>query len=486
MGYYHDDGIYAVCAKSLAEGHGYRILSLPGEPFQTKYPPLFAVLLAMIWKLSPAFPANLPFLTLCVWLVLPVFVWLVRATLAQYRFSTSEQIALCFLAAINPMCALLSFSLMPELLFTSLLLAAFLLAEKFPAVAGVAAALAYVTRSAAVPLLLTVPLCLWIQRRRKHALRFVAIMLPTILGWQFWVLKHAAPSRDLITLYYTNYLGFQFYNVGMADLPNVIWHNLDALLLAMGKLLLFDVGTFESKYLERIIATAAIVGAVRMARRARQLQYPVAALAMTLMLLIWHYQPDQRFVFPLYPLLLAGIWTELRNVGSALGEAWKKGLADRAIAAIGAAALTGLAVFFVFTNVHGLSRQIPDLMRAYQSDLNERRPAYEWLTRTAPAPATVFAYDDPMMFLYTGRKSSGLPLTPKLVYYEQAGMDQLVRRIPEFARQNRFDYLLVTSDDFYRDLHRRGVEQLAAGIRGDAGLELTFYSPGTSIYRVVR
>jgi hypothetical protein len=486
LGFYHDDGIYWVCAKSLAEGHGYHIASLPDEPFQTKYPPVFPALLAIVWKLNPTFPENLPLATLCMWLVLPIYLWLVRATLKGYGFSSTEQAVLCFIAGVNPMCALLSFSLMPELLFTSLLLAAFLLAERFPILSGMAAALAYLTRSAALPLLLTVPLWLFFRRRKKNALSFIAIMLPAVLGWQFWVLRHVSPSQDLITLYYTNYLGFQLYNVGWTDLPTVIWHNLDALLLAIGKLLLFDIGTFGSKHLDRIIAIGAIAGVVRLARRTGNMQYPLAALGVTAMLLIWHYQPDQRFVFPLYPLLLAGIWTELRNIVSALRSAWNKRGADRVVAAVGAGAFAALAVFFAFTTAHGLFRVMPELMSAYQSDLAHRRPAYEWIAKQSAGSATVFAYDDPVMFLYTGRKSCSLPLPPKLFYYQETRTNQLVRTIPEFARQNRLDYLLVTSDDFYRDLHGRGVEQLAAGIRGDAALERTFYSPAASIYRVIR
>src|SRR5262245_12487243 len=55
----HDDGIYVLTAKALAEGEGYRLTNLPGEPPQTKYPPLYPVLLALLWKLWPDFPANL-------------------------------------------------------------------------------------------------------------------------------------------------------------------------------------------------------------------------------------------------------------------------------------------------------------------------------------------------------------------------------------------------------------------------------------------
>jgi hypothetical protein len=61
-GVYHDDGIYVSTAKALAEGQGYRLINLPEAPVQTKYPPLYPALLAIIWKLCPTFPDNLVFM----------------------------------------------------------------------------------------------------------------------------------------------------------------------------------------------------------------------------------------------------------------------------------------------------------------------------------------------------------------------------------------------------------------------------------------
>src|SRR6266851_9436610 len=61
-GEYHDDAIYVSTAKALADGEGYRLAHLPGAPPQTKYPPLYPALLALLWKLGPDFPANLPLL----------------------------------------------------------------------------------------------------------------------------------------------------------------------------------------------------------------------------------------------------------------------------------------------------------------------------------------------------------------------------------------------------------------------------------------
>ena len=60
IGELHDDGIYLISAKSLTDGQGYRILSLPDEPAQTKYPPLYPLYLSTLWRWGPGFPAMLP------------------------------------------------------------------------------------------------------------------------------------------------------------------------------------------------------------------------------------------------------------------------------------------------------------------------------------------------------------------------------------------------------------------------------------------
>src|SRR5258706_9244130 len=64
FGAYHDDGVYVTTAKSLATGDGYRIISLPYEPAQTKYPPFYPFLLSLIWSVYPAFPQNLTWMML--------------------------------------------------------------------------------------------------------------------------------------------------------------------------------------------------------------------------------------------------------------------------------------------------------------------------------------------------------------------------------------------------------------------------------------
>ncbi len=492
LGFYHDDSIYWVSARSLATGSGYRIASLPGEPYQTKYPPLYPALLAGIWKLNPDFPSNLPLATLLAWLLLPVYLAALWFFFRQYGFGLRERCVLTLAAGLSPVAAVFSFSLMPELLFTALLVASLVLAERavdhdasrwLALLAGICGGLAYLTKSSAAPLLLTVPFCFALRRRFVQAALFFAAMLPAPLAWQWWASAHASRSWDLVTLYYTNYLGFEIYNVPLRDLPLVAWHNLDGFLAGASKLLMFDI-PYGNIYLERVVAVGAIAGCVRLARRTQKLQYPLAAAGIAALMLVWHYTPDQRFVFPLYPLLAAGLWTEVENLCRTLRVSWQKpAFSDRCAAAVGAGIVAALAMFVAFTTVFGLARFLPGLFDAYRSDLESRKPAYRWIAAHAPGQAAVFAYDDPVVYLYTGRKSCSLPVPPKFYYHDdQAGIDRLLDSIPDFARRYDLAYALITPADFYRDLHARGARRLLEAVESSREFHPVYTAPSASVY----
>ena len=222
--------------------------------------------------------------------------------------------------------------------------------------------------------------------------------------------RHLSHSWDLVTLYYTNYVGFQIYNVPLRDLPLVIWYNLDGFLLGAGKLLIFDV-PYGSKHLERVVAVAAIAGCVRLARRKRSCNIRWPRWGMSAILLVWHYPPDQRFVFPLYPLLLLALdraGQHLRSVARRLGETrvrGSRGRFRRCGGCIGRASRfsSSSPPFSACSICSGSVRQLP------RRDFEARRPAYQWIANNARPDANVYAYEDPLLFLYTGRKSCSLP-----------------------------------------------------------------------------
>src|ERR1700730_16065327 len=94
FGTYQDDGLLLIAAKSLSEHQGYRISTLPGEPFQTKYQPLHAWLLASIWSINGKFPDNLMLVSIYQAVVLVSFVLLSGLLFRSFRFSPLESAAL--------------------------------------------------------------------------------------------------------------------------------------------------------------------------------------------------------------------------------------------------------------------------------------------------------------------------------------------------------------------------------------------------------
>src|ERR1044071_9261156 len=86
FGVLQDDGIYLTDAKALAQGSGYLILSLPAQPYETRYPPLYPLYLSLAWRAVPSFPANLTLALVLSWLSLPLtlflgYLWCLREKL---------------------------------------------------------------------------------------------------------------------------------------------------------------------------------------------------------------------------------------------------------------------------------------------------------------------------------------------------------------------------------------------------------------------
>ena len=165
----HDDSLYYVSAKSLAAGHGYRVESLPGQPSQTKYPPLYPLLLSIAWRVNPDFSQNLPIAAWISWLAFPAVMVQLLWLFPRLGVSGWRAWVLIALVAVNPYMMVFSSTLVSELAFTALMIATMLLIERaaetdpagdIAALSGVVAGLAYLTRSAGIVFLLAGPLYL--------------------------------------------------------------------------------------------------------------------------------------------------------------------------------------------------------------------------------------------------------------------------------------------------------------------------------------
>ncbi len=473
FGFLHDDGLYLVSAKSLAEGSGYRLENLPGSPPHTKYPPAYPLFLTLAWHLGGGYPGCLPWATLFGWLTIPLLAGLSLLLFREYHFKGWRLAALGTALLINPYMNLFGVNLLSESLFLCLLLASFLLAARTHTsrgafAAGLAAAVAFLTRSAGLVLLVSTPIAYWYKGSRSRAAWFTLAMAPAVAAWMLWSRLHIPPpGPDWIVAYYTNYLSYQLQNAPLSILHIVLWKNLDGLLYSMGSLLfpkVFDL--LPAKIAADVIALAMIAGVIRLVRRVEAArQYALFAAGSVGLLLIWHFPPTERFLLPLAPLLFAGLLTEFDHIASLVRVGLRHKDRSQRVAA---AAIASLAVAFLIAcaalQIWVAQFYSLETAQQWRDRRVERQPAYEWIRTHTSADAVFVAYDDGPLYLETGRHAFAVPLPTRYWYLEDfAHQVDVYRHIDTLARHHGAKYVFYSTNDLDRDAapdQRSAVEQV--------------------------
>jgi hypothetical protein len=194
------------------------------------------------------------------------------------------------------------------------------------------------------------------------------------------------------------------------------------------------------------------VGTVRLARQRGAGPYHWFAAGYAAILLVWHFPPNERFMLPVFPLLLAGLATETAHLAGIINKSWTRNAANRAVATCLVAAFVSVAGLAVALNVRALYYEFPDIIEQHRTVLASKLAAFRWVSRNTP-PGAFYADDDVVFFLYTGRHAVSLPVFPMPYYREdRAGILQPFRAMPAFMREQHLDYLLFTATDYYREL----------------------------------
>ena len=192
-----DDAMYVVLAKSLATGHGYRWINLPGAPAATHFPPGYPALLALVWWLVPAFPANVLAFKLLNAILIGI-VSLATATLAVRRFGMSRWVAAAVgvAAALSVPVISLGIRVMSEPLFLTLLMSTLLVAERVAdgddrwsmvALAGALSGAATLVRSFGIALVIAIVVALLLRRRVRSAAIALGLSMLFVVPWQLFV-----------------------------------------------------------------------------------------------------------------------------------------------------------------------------------------------------------------------------------------------------------------------------------------------------------
>lgn len=435
LGLFHDDGIYAVVAKALAQGDGYRIVSLPGEPAQTKYPFVYAALLALIWRLAPEFPASIVFLkSLNVVILLGIFF----TSVVYYRRSSRDERILAPLVfgaivCINPLVFSYTDYVLSELLLVLLSVTVLALGSRSEDARATAsrakflaplASFACLTRMAALPLAVAGAAQAYLSRGMRGLLWFVAVLSALVAPWLVWTAYWGGGKAGGSLFDY--YIGYDFTGgrlgsaVGLADI--------------VGANARYLADAFEMLYLTQLIPGLALflasVTALGMFASLRREALPAWSflLASVALFLLWPFQPA-RYCVPLVPLLVRFLFGGVEFASQRLQQRLGLNVQHRALAKLvwaPVALVLALNLFwlggFVLSNKPHSTRGIFGSRMAYAwSGFTE---SFTWIRANTEADALLATAYDPMYFLYTGRKAIRPALHRPATYFYPYGKAQ--------------------------------------------------------------
>lgn len=429
-GAFHDDGVYALTAKALAGGEGYRLINLPEAPPQTKYPILYPATLALAWAAGGSLAERI--VAMQVLTLLMAAASLACAYLYLVRFgyvARSSAFAGTLLCASASNVLYYATTTLSEMPFALLLVGALWatdrlgrsdldpVARRTEFLVGVALAVPFLCRSVGVVVAPAALLALALQGRR---LRWIAAGVGlTALPWLAWVATGAmAVATDPIISYQTDYFGWWTQAYGSLG-PRVIWANLGKALAAFTHI---GFEGFAAELYERFDSAAVLVAAIGVVpwvwigMECRQLRpLPIVLAGYLALVCLWPWAPD-RFVIPVLPLLAAGFFELLRRV---FAVTLPKRAADAPGMLILLAAVALNYTLLVEYSTASRRSGYPYFMRpgptvAWRSYME----AFDWLRERSEPDDIIATGFETMTSLYTSRRAVRLFVPrPEALYY---------------------------------------------------------------------
>ena len=308
-GVWHDDGAYLLLGKSLADGEGLRYSQVPGSPPGAKFPPLYPLFLALLWRVAPEAVGQGSLASLFNVLFVASSGGLFVAYLRSLNFSWRSSVATAVLFWLLPDLWRLALVPLSEPLFLVTLVAALWTGSRLEArptwrrfaAFSAAFAVAYHTRTMGLAIGLAVPLALLMRGRMVWALRSVAGAVLIIAPWMFWSSRAAAaipaPLRDTLGPY-------AGWLAGQAGGEGEYFGVMAARAFALASQivgLLFPGADGWYAVLAGMLASGVLIAGVR--RLSVQTWTPIfTAGLLTGMLWLWPYQ-EIRLTMPLIPVL---------------------------------------------------------------------------------------------------------------------------------------------------------------------------------------
>lgn len=449
-----DNAGYLALAHALAEGSGYVELWDPAVPAHTKYPPMFALTLAAL-VLAGASTWGAFKLLVAGWLslaVVCVFTW------AATRRGAVVGVAVAALTLLSSGWLEASRWILSEPLFLAFTFFALWAAERgmrdadwsavlrsrprsvsgsrsdgsgaadggpkgregesapfggwvWLLLAALAAAAAFFTRSAGLPLVLALFVALLLARRLRAALLFVGGLAP-LVSW--WVLRarYGGEGAYQAEFWMVNPYEPELGTIGWLDLPGRIWNNL---VLYVGEVLPGEwwgsVGTGALAALGIGLTGLALGGwwlRVRKGPRVAELFVPLYLGLILLWPEVWS---GDRFLLPLHPFILLYSGAAVAGMLRPLGRASVTGALAVGFLALALPALPGWMSKAESASACRRVAQSEDVFRCHGAGFQEFRDAAAWSGANLPEDAVVLNRKPRIHYLLGGARGRVFPFT---------------------------------------------------------------------------
>jgi len=487
FGIYQDDGLLLINAKSLSEGRGFRILSLPGEPHQTKYQPLLPLLQSALWGANPRFPSILPAIGLLQTAAFVAFVLLAAAFFRRAKFSPIESAGLAAFLACSPLVIYWAAVPTADYLFAALVIATFLATgQQQWLLAGALTAAAYLAKSAGVLIVPAVLAALMLQRNWSGLRQYLLPAVPVIGGWMLWTAGHKAAEGHAVLSYYTDYAGYLVRSGGLAAMADIIPANAVSLCTAAGSLVVHDLAdSLPGRFLSILVAAATVTGGVRFARRTGAVEYPIFCALLAAVLCLWNFSPSARLILPLGPLVAIGVYLEGQNFRVLARKALQDGGANRAVAWLLIALVTLGGVYAIQHNASFISQTIPGVMAQNRTKARETATIHGWMAQHLPPSSVVMASEDTLLYLRTGLRSVR-PVPNSVAFYRQdrAGMLENFAHPESLEQAFGITHLLIGPTDLSTDFDLADQREAVRLLRQNPRHRLLYEDSGYSILTV--
>ena len=435
LGLFGDDGIYAVVAKSLSEGAGYRLISLPTAPDQTKYPFLYSYILSWLWNLDPNFPDNIGLLKAA------NAAFLTTSFILSYLFyrsrvegEESEGLLFAALVCINPTVFSLADFTISDILFLLILLSAFVICRcrgKMPFAARQRHTDRCYCRSRLSDSLsgFTVRSGWSSSFRVGQALsRFDATMLCLVLlliaPWWLWVGNRSNQTASSLLEYYVSYSSFPPAFVTMWSDPfgaiEIVWGNLRYIVEALDLI-------FQSRIVPGLLLPVALLLLFGLWRSFNyQSVFFRSYLVLYFGLVIALPFPSARYLVPLAPAIYFFLFRGVHAAEIHLGELMTSETRKKIVYHLVRVTFALVVVLHVGWIFHYLFSKDVATTRVWYG---ERLPAswrgfsetFEWIRSHTDHETILATSYDPMYYLYTGRRAVQPALYKAKTYFYPYG-----------------------------------------------------------------